>query len=164
MIPMAARHKCIEALDAVSESHLDQKVERAINRWGLGGAIIAQPLKHIIRLDRSIRFKEEGEYLPAQWRQGATSPAAKVLGFAQCSCELAGATGKMKVRLIRNASHRCLRAGARRSRLVALRVQNGEWSLPVLVNCTSDDTELHANTRGALWPKHGLKACRLPGA
>lgn len=61
--PMATGNECVLALNSMGKAHLYEKIERPIDCRGFSRPVISQLFQHIVRLDRSVCFKQKSEHL-----------------------------------------------------------------------------------------------------
>lgn len=90
VIPMAAGHEGVQAFDPVSEAHLEQEFQRAIDRRRLGGARGPDLFEQIVGFCRFRRFQEQGEDLAAQRRQPPAALNTQGFSLAQRLIEIFG--------------------------------------------------------------------------
>ena len=68
----------VQALEPVHEAVRDQKVERAVHGRRLGRAgSAAEPVEHVVRLDRAVALPDQLEHPPAQFGQPRAAPGAQ---------------------------------------------------------------------------------------
>lgn len=146
--PVTAGNEGVEALYSVGESHLDEKVQRAIyGRW-FCGSVVAEPLKHVVGLDRPICLEKECQHCSTKRRERTTASAAKVVGFSQTIREVTWTTRKMKVGPIHGVGYRrrgCETAGRNGT---AELIQDGALASPSL--WTNPETTVSRTRTAAL--------------
>ncbi len=95
VIPVAAGDEGVEAFDAVGEAHLQQEIERAIDRGRLGRDLDAHLFQQVVSLGGAVGFQQQGQHLAAQGRQAPAALFDQSLGLFQAVGEGLRAAGEM---------------------------------------------------------------------